>query len=81
MSFLIIGIIGMFLILLAFILDEFYKKFNQDTIFYNLINLFGSGLLTYYAFILIAWPFVILNVVWFIVAGYKLVRILVNNRK
>jgi len=70
-----IGIIGMFIILVAFIMDEFYKKWNQETLRYNLTNLIGAGLLIYYAYTLISWPFMILNVVWFIVAGYKLIKI------
>jgi len=70
-----IGIIGMFIILVAFIMDEFYKKSNQETLRYNLTNLIGAGLLIYYAYTLISWPFMILNVVWFIVAGYKLIKI------
>jgi len=73
---LIIGITGMSFILLGFILDEFFKKWNQDTVQYNVLNIIGSLLLIYYAYTLNSWPFLILNVVWFIVAGYKLVRIL-----
>ena len=69
------GIVGMLSILTAFILDEFYEKFNQDTIGYNALNIFGAGSLTYYAFTLNSWPFLILNIVWFIVAGIKLVKI------
>ena len=72
---LIIGTIGMLLILTAFITDEFLKKWNQDTIRYNILNLVGAGLLTYYAFTLNSWPFITLNGVWFGVAVYKLSRI------
>ncbi len=71
----IIGIIGMVFILTAFILDEFVKRFNQNTVHYNVLNIIGSLLLTYYAFSLNSVPFIILNLVWFFVAGYKLVRI------
>ncbi len=73
---LILGIVGMAFILVAFILDEFVKKFNQNTIQYNVFNIVGSGLLAYYAFVSSVWPFLILNVIWFLTAGYKLVRIL-----
>ncbi len=72
---LIIGIVGMTFILVAFILDEFVKKFNQNTIQYNSLNIIGAGLLTYYAFSLNSWPFMVLNVVWLVVAGFKLTRI------
>ena len=73
---LIVGIVGMLCIVVAFILDEFYKKFRQDTVQYNVLNIVGAGLLTFYAYSLRAWPFIILNVVWFIAAGVKLGRIL-----
>ncbi|PIN76858.1 hypothetical protein COV17_00615 [Candidatus Woesearchaeota archaeon CG10_big_fil_rev_8_21_14_0_10_36_11] len=78
---LFIGILGMVCILVAFILDEFYKKWNQNTIQYNVFNMIGSGLLVWYAFVSVVWPFVILNVVWFGVAGYKLVSILRRKRR
>jgi hypothetical protein len=73
---LILGIVGMAFILVAFILDEFVKKFNQNTIQYNVFNIIGSGLLAYYAFISGVWPFLILNLIWFLTASYKLIRIL-----
>ncbi len=72
---LLVGIVGMFCILIAFIMDEFYKKWNQETIRYNLTNLIGAGLLIYYAYTLVSWPFMFLNAVWFIVAGYKLIKV------
>jgi hypothetical protein len=74
---LIFGIIGMSLILIAFFMDEFYyKKFNQDTVQYNLLNIIGSGCLMFYAITLVSWPFIILNTAWLITASVKLVRIL-----
>ncbi len=72
----IIGIMGMFLILLAFVLDEFYTRFNQNTVWYNVLNIIGSGLLVYYAWTLRGWPFLVLNAVWFGAAFVKLVRII-----
>lgn len=75
----IIGIIGLLFILSAFILDEFSKKFNQDTVQYNVFNMIGSALLAWYAYTLNGWPFVVLNIVWFLVAGYKLVKIITKK--
>ncbi len=71
----IIGFIGMVFILLAFILDEFYKEWSQNTIKYNLINILGSGVLVYYAITLNSWPFILLNSVWFVGATVKLIKI------
>lgn len=75
MNPLFIGIVGMIFILTAFVLDEFFKKFNQDTVQYNLFNIVGSLLLAYYAFVSKVWPFLILNIIWFVVATYKLIKI------
>ena len=75
MMYLVIGVIGMILIVVGFVLDEFWDKFNPNTVRYNLINLFGSALLIYYAFSLNSWPFIVLNVVWFLAASVKLVKI------
>jgi hypothetical protein len=81
MANVLIGSLGMILILLAFILDEFFKSFNQDTVFYNLTNSVGSSLLIYYSLQLRAWPFVILNIVWFITAAFKLSKITVSQSR
>ncbi|HLC52749.1 MAG TPA: hypothetical protein VJI98_05885 [Candidatus Nanoarchaeia archaeon] len=77
----IIGIIGLIFILAAFVLDEFFKKFNQDTVHYNLFNILGSVSLIIYSFQLMAWPFLILNIVWLLTASFKLSRILIGRFK
>ena len=74
------GIAGMIFILIAFILDEFVPAFNQNTWRYNAMNILGSGLLAYYAFtIQDGWPFLILNLIWMIVAMIKLTEILTQK--
>lgn len=72
---LVAGIVGVICILVAFLLDEFYKKVNSETVPYNILNIMGSGLLMYYAYALQSWPFVALNAVWLIAAVVKLVKI------
>ena len=72
---LIAGIGGVILILIAFILDEFYNKINSETVTYNLLNIAGSALLIYYAYALNSWPFVVLNTAWLSAAAVKLVKI------
>lgn len=67
-----LGIIGMVCILTAFILNEFVKSYNANTLVFNLINLVGSGLLIYYAYTLQSIPFLILNGVWFATAVFKI---------
>ena len=76
----IIGVVGMLFILLAFVLDEFVKTFNQNTLIYNSINIVGSGLLVYYAFSIRSWPFMVLNIVWLIAALVKSGEILRHQR-
>lgn len=70
------GIAGVIFILAAFVLDEFYKRFNSETVLYNLLNIAGSGLLMYYAYSLQSWPFVFLNAVWMMVAVIKIIKII-----
>ncbi|MEK6863607.1 MAG: hypothetical protein AABW53_02825 [Nanoarchaeota archaeon] len=70
------GIAGVIFILAAFVLDEFYKRFNSETVLYNLLNIAGSGLLMYYAYSLQSWPFLFLNAIWMAVAMIKTVKII-----
>ena len=72
---LIVGIAGLILILISFLLNEFSKKVNPETVHYNVLNIFGAGFLAYYGYILVAWPFVILNLIWVIAAIFKLGKI------
>jgi len=76
-----IGLVGMIFILVAFVLDEFYRRFRPDTVQYNLLNIIGSGCLIIYAYSLKGWPFLMLNAVWFIVAVYKTIKIVGKRKK
>jgi len=76
----ILGIIGMFLILLGFILDEFLISWRPNTFRYNLINIFGSGLLIVYAISIKGLPFIILNSVWFVGALVKIFALCLKNK-
>ena len=76
----IIGIIGAVLVLGAFLFAEFVPSFNQRTIKYNVLNILGSGMLTWYAFLLSSWPFVILNFIWMVAAIIKVVGILKKEK-
>jgi hypothetical protein len=69
---LIIGVIGMVCILAAFIMDEIGTNINRDSKVYQLVNLVGALLLTYYAYVLGSFPFLGLNVVWAFFAAYRL---------
>jgi len=69
---LIFGIVGMVLLLLAFALN-LLKKVTEHSKSYILLNIFGAGISSYYAYTLNALPFIILEVVWASFAIYKLI--------
>lgn len=73
---LVLGTLGTICLLVAFILDEFNTKYNEDSIFNNILGIVGAGLLIYYALTLKGWPFLVLNIVWLGVAGIKLIKII-----
>ncbi|MBU0628131.1 MAG: hypothetical protein KKC75_03000 [Nanoarchaeota archaeon] len=63
----IIGFSGMFLILLAFLMNKMHK-WKHDSAAYDITNSAGSLLLIIYAVMLKSYPFIILNGIWFIVS-------------
>ena len=70
-----LGILGITLILIGFILNETSDKFNQESYSYNIINLVGAGILVYYAYTLSSLPFLILNSFWSITALGKMIYV------
>lgn len=74
----IIGIIGLFLLLLAFVLN-LLKKINQNSKIYNLINFVGASLLTYYSYTLNNAIFFILELVWAVFALYFLIKLIIKK--
>ncbi len=58
--FLILGILGMLLVLVGFLMLQRHKWTADDTA-YDLVNFLGAGLLVVYAIPGRAWPFIILN--------------------
>ena len=56
----LMGIIGMLLILIAFLLLQRHY-ITQDDLSYDALNFFGSALLVIYGIVGHVWPFVILN--------------------
>ncbi|MCK5474345.1 MAG: hypothetical protein KAI53_02985 [Candidatus Aenigmarchaeota archaeon] len=74
----VFGILGMALILLAFVLDEIGGRISRDSVEYNALNVFGALLLLYYAYSIGSIPFLVLNSVWFLVAAIKLGKLSKN---
>lgn len=69
-----IGIVGMIFILVAF-LGDLFKWITEDFVIYNVMNIIGALALAYYAFVLNSTPFLVLQIIWAIFAGYKLLLI------
>ncbi|MFH2035761.1 MAG: hypothetical protein ABIJ45_05105 [Candidatus Zixiibacteriota bacterium] len=65
------GIIGMLLLLAAFALNLMRNR-TEDSYIYINMNIIGAGMSAYYAILLDAIPFVILEAVWCLFAVYKL---------
>ena len=76
----IIGSTGVFILLLAFIMNLF-KKLSSDSFLYSLMNFVGA-ILSGYASILIHYtPFIILEFFWAAVAGTGMIKALVKPEK
>lgn len=74
----VIGSTGVFILLLAFVLNLF-RKLSSDTFLYSLLNFIGA-ILSGYASILIHYtPFIILEFFWAAVAGTGMVKALVKS--
>ena len=58
-----LGVVGATFILIGFLLRG-NKRFGVGTVFFEVLNLFGSLFLVLYALDGKVWPFVVLNAVW-----------------
>lgn len=70
---LIIGFVGASLVLIAFIFNE-NKKWSDGDFKYDLANCIGGLFLVIYGVLSKAWPFVVLNTVWFLVSLRDVIR-------
>lgn len=70
----LIGWLGAGLLLLGFALNIF-QKIKADSNIYLLLNLIGSTLLLYNAYMNGAFPFVAVNFVWVVFSSVKLIQI------
>lgn len=68
-----IGWLGASMLLLGFGLNLF-EKIHADSSMYLLLNLLGSLLLLYNAFMNGAFPFVAVNFVWVIFSAFRLIQ-------
>ena len=63
----LLGIAGTTIILIFFILEQTHKV-NADERSYDFFNFLGGSILVAYAYLIEAWPFVVLNTVWALIS-------------
>jgi hypothetical protein len=76
----LIGLVGALIILGCFIANEL-NAFDRHSVWYNLGNIVGSLILIEYSYLLASWPFLILNIVWALVALGDLLKTLAVRSK
>lgn len=69
----IIGSIGVFILLLAFVLN-LLNKISRESISYILMNIIGGGLACLASYLINYLPFIILEGVWTVVSIVALIR-------
>ena len=62
-----IGLTGMSLILIAFVMNQIHK-WKDISLTYDIVNVIGAGLLVIYSIMIQSYPFLILNSVWTLVS-------------
>jgi predicted membrane protein len=76
----VVGMSGVFFILLAYFLLQ-AEKIQSSQLAYSLLNLFGSSLI----FISLMWtwnlPSVVIEFFWIIISLYGLTKLVIRNRK
>jgi hypothetical protein len=62
-----IGVLGAAILLIFFTLGQF-GKLKTDSLWYGVGNFIGALLLTYYAYAIQSWPFVVIESIWALVS-------------
>lgn len=69
----IIGSVGVFILLLAFVLN-LLNKISRESLSYILMNVIGAGLACYASYLINYVPFIILEAVWTAVSIIALLK-------
>lgn len=77
----IVGWVGTFLIVSAYFLLVMFKKIDENSKIYQVMNLFGAIGVGMNVFYHQAWPVVVLQVVWGIIAIVALIKNIVPRGK
>jgi hypothetical protein len=67
-----IGTVGVTMVLIAFYLN-IIDKWDNNTIFYLVMNFIGGLLSAFASFLITYWPFFILETIWTIVSGWGII--------
>ncbi len=70
----------MHLVLIGFIMIQTHR-WTSDDLGFDLVNLFGSGMLCFYGYVGHAWPFVILNGVFALYSLKEVIGDLLTSKK
>jgi hypothetical protein len=70
-----IGTVGVGLILLAYFLNT-TKQLRPNGKTYFVMNIIGAALACYASFLIVYWPFVVLEGTWTLVSIYGLMRVM-----
>jgi hypothetical protein len=62
-----LGLVGAGSILFSFGMNQI-GKWSRDAFVYDAVNAFGALLLTIYSYLIVSYPFMLLNIVWFLIA-------------
>jgi hypothetical protein len=62
-----LGLVGAGSILFSFGMNQI-GKWSRDDFVYDAVNAFGALLLTIYSYLIVSYPFMLLNIVWFLIA-------------
>lgn len=68
----LIGILGALILLVAFTLNQI-EIIGRDSVTYDGLNMIGGLLMTWYAYLIGSYPFLVLNLVWAFMALKDLV--------
>ncbi|MBU0506507.1 MAG: hypothetical protein ABII18_06310 [bacterium] len=71
--------IGLGCLLLGFLLNTMHK-IGRDSYFYNGLNLVGGLVLAYYSFCISSIPFLILQIIWALVALWGIIKLIYKKR-
>ncbi len=75
-----VGIAGLLLLLVAFVLEHM-KQYRKDTFIFNSLNLAGSLMLGFYAWDIGSLVFLTLELVWAFAALYFLIKVIRKRRQ